>query len=528
MEESVLKNLSAWCLLLATLWLSGCAVSVIHPPGSAGSTAVSPSLIPFVPSEASVPGLKPPVYPVGGLRPLSSASVDAWTVHALTPPTDIWDRIRRGFAMPDLDGELVRDRELWYSGRPDYIERMTERGRKYLFHVVEELERRNMPTELALLPFIESAFNPEAVSSAKATGMWQFMPATGKTFELKQNMFRDDRRDVLASTRAALDYLQKLYNMFGDWHLALAAYNWGEGSVGRAIANNRKAGLETRYTDLKMPMETRFYVPKLQAVKNIVAAPGSLNVRLPLIDNHPYFQSVDITRDMDVSVAAKLAEVSLEDFRALNPSASKPVLLAAGTPQILLPWDNAARFQSNLEAYTGGRLASWTAWIAPTTLKPSEVATRVGMSESELREVNQIPLRMLVRAGSTLVVRRTNGISTDVSTHVADNGQLSLAPEVVLRKTLVKAGKKDSVAALAQRYAVNASALADWNKVSSTALFKPGQSVTLFLPVELRPGRTAVTRPGKAVPVKAVPGKPALKTVVKKTPRKKPTRQVRK
>ena len=142
--------------------------------------------------------------------------------------------------MPNLESDLVRQQEQWYVSRPDYIQRMTERSRKYLFHIVEELERRNMPTELALLPFIESAFNPQAVSSARAAGMWQFMPATGQYFELKQNVFRDDRRDVLASTRAALDYLQKLYGMFGDWHLALAAYNWGEGSVGRAIARNQK------------------------------------------------------------------------------------------------------------------------------------------------------------------------------------------------------------------------------------------------------------------------------------------------
>jgi membrane-bound lytic murein transglycosylase D len=179
--------------------------------------------------------------------------------------------------MPNLDTELVRDREQWYATRPDYMLRMTERSRKYLFYIVEELERRNMPTEIALLPFIESAFNPQAVSSAKAAGMWQFMPATGKYFELKQNAFRDDRRDVLESTRAALDYLQKLYGMFGDWELALAAYNWGEGSVSRALARNKAAGLGLSYSELNMPAETRYYVPKLQAVKNIIASPDGFS-----------------------------------------------------------------------------------------------------------------------------------------------------------------------------------------------------------------------------------------------------------
>ena len=197
----------------------------------------------------------------GSLQPITAAQARGGQVATLTAPADLWDRIRRGFAMPDLQDNLVQEREQWYATRPDYILRMTERSSKYLFHIVEELERRGMPTELALLPYIESAFNPQAISSAKAAGMWQFMPATGSYFDLKQNAFRDDRRDVLASTRAALDYLQKLHGMFGDWHLALAAYNWGEGSVGRAIARNQKAGLGVKYTDLNMPAETRLYVP---------------------------------------------------------------------------------------------------------------------------------------------------------------------------------------------------------------------------------------------------------------------------
>jgi membrane-bound lytic murein transglycosylase D len=353
--------------------------------------------------------------------------------------------------------------------------------------------------------------------------MWQFMPATGKTFELKQNMFRDDRRDVLASTRAALDYLQKLHGMFGDWHLALAAYNWGEGSVMRAIAKNKKLGLGTTYSDLKMPMETQFYVPKLQAVKNIVAAPGAFNTQLPSVGNHPYFQSVDIRRDIDVVLAAKLSEVPLEDFRALNPSASKPVLLASGTPQILLPWDNAAVFQSNLEAYTGGRLASWTAWIAPTTLKPADAAQRVGMTEAELRDINQIPARMLIKAGSTLLVRRAARLTADVSSHVADNGWLSLAPETVLRKTMVRAGKKDTVALLAQRYSVGAAQLADWNKIGVTASFKAGQKVVLYLPVKANAPRASKT------PVASVADKKGTLVVPKKIVLgKKSTRLVRK
>ena len=403
-------------------------------------------------------------------------------VAQLTPANDMWERIRRGFAMPDLDSDLVRNQEQWYAARPEYIGRMTERSRKYLFHIVEELERRNMPTELALLPFIESAFNPVAISSAKASGIWQFMPSTGRYFELKQNVFRDDRRDVQASTRAALDYLQKLHRMFGDWHLALAAYNWGEGSVGRAIAKNKAAGLGTAYTDLKMPKETQFYVPKLQAVKNIVANPQSFKATLPDIANHPYFQSVNVTRDIDVTLASKLAEIKLEDFKSLNPSANKPVILASGTPQILLPWDNAAVYEANLAAHKG-QLASWTAWTAPSTLKVSDAAKRVGMSESELRSVNNIPPKMLIKQGSTLLVPRSVRVEKDVPLHVADNGQVSLAHEVVLRKTSVRAGKSDNVASIAKRYALSVASVAQWNNVSASAGFRKGQTVVVYLPV---------------------------------------------
>ncbi len=362
---------------------------------------------------------------------------------------DLWDRIRRGFAMPDLQDEFVTNREQWYSTRPDYIARMTERSKKYLYHVVEELEARHMPTELALLPFIESAFNPQAMSSAKAAGMWQFIPSTGKHYDLKQNAFRDDRRDVQASTRAALDYLQKLYGMFGDWQLALAAYNWGEGSVGRAIAKNQKLGLPTTYSDLKMPNETRYYVPKLQAVKNIVSNPVQFNTLLDEIPNHPYFQSVPITRDMDVAIAAQLAQVPLADFKALNPSLSRPVILAAGTSQVLMPWGNAETFNNNLEQYKG-QLASWTAWTAPSTMKPKDAAKRVGMSETQLREVNGIAMNKgLIKVGSTLLIPRSAHKTEDVTAQIADNGQLTMyvPPQPKCKIVKAKNGKKITVCA---------------------------------------------------------------------------------
>jgi membrane-bound lytic murein transglycosylase D len=378
----------------------------------------------------------------GGLSPIAKGTVKRDGVAQLNLPNDLWERIRKGYQMPDLESDLANDRTQWYASKSDYLQRMTERSNKYLYHIVEELEARKMPTELALLPFIESAFNPQAVSSARASGMWQFMPKTGKSFDLKQNAFRDDRRDVQASTRAALDYLERLHKMFGDWHLALAAYNWGEGNVGKAIARNKRAGLPTSYTDLNMPMETRMYVPKLQAMKNIVGNPPQYGVVLPSIPNHPYFQSVPLPRDMDVSVAAKLADISEQDFKALNPSAHRPVMLAAGTSNILLPWDNAEVFQRNYEASTLGRMATWTAWIAPTTMKVADAAKRVGMNEADFRAVNNIPPRMLIKAGSALLVPRSANMLGDVTAQVADNGHLDLSPEAVAkRKAAAKGGK---------------------------------------------------------------------------------------
>ena len=485
---SLRRKLGAQFLsLLVPLLLAGCASA--PPPAPSSPTVDTP--IPTARSHTPGAPALDPIAPNLGLQSITSRQASAQGVASMEPPKELWDRIRRGFAMPNLENELVTDREQWYASRPEYIQRMTARSSKYLFHIVEELERRNMPTELALLPFIESAFNPQAVSSAKAAGMWQFMPATGTYFDLKQNVFRDDRRDVLASTRAALDYLQKLHRMFGDWHLALAAYNWGEGSVGRAIAKNKRAGLGTTYVDLRMPDETRLYVPKLQAVKNIVAKPHLFKAELPLIENHPYFQQVTITRDIDVALAAKLADVKLEDFKALNPSAHRPVILAAGNPEILLPWDSARVFQRNFEAYTVGQYASWTAWTAPSTMSPGDAARRTGMSESDLRIINNIPPRMLIKAGSTLLVPRSATVEKDVTNHIADNGHMALSPEVVNRRTTVKARQGESVATIARRYGVSALSVADWNNVNPGSAFKLGQQVVVFVPLKTRPVRSA-------------------------------------
>ncbi len=474
---------------LCAAFLAGCANLASDAKGRDGGTdpsnpnAQQTAAAVTAPSTQALPPRAPdatvvdittvPLLPRGRLDP----DQDARRV-------DLWARVRTGFGMPDLDDELVRKWEQWYATRPDYVQRMTERGGRYLFHIVEEVQRRGLPTELALLPFIESAFNPQAVSHARASGMWQFMPATGKDFELHQNLFRDDRRDVLASTKAALDYLQQLNKLFdGDWQLSLAAYNWGQGNVQRAVERNRRAGKPTDYASLSMPQETREYVPKLQAVKNIVLQPALFVLNLPPLENHPFFLSVAIERDIDVAVAAQLSGLSLASFQELNPQMNKPVILAAGTPQVLLPYDNANRFLRLLPTWRGA-MATWTAWVAPRTLKVAEAARLTGMSEDELRQVNRIPPRMLVKAGSTLLVPRDESITADVAEHIADHGDLALAPESrPLRRVAFKAGKRgDSVAAVARRYRVSTSMVAQWNQVSAGARFKAGQTVVVMLP----------------------------------------------
>ncbi|MFL6627863.1 MAG: transglycosylase SLT domain-containing protein, partial [Vitreoscilla sp.] len=423
--------------------------------------------------------------------------------------SDLWHRVRGGFAIPDLDTPVVRQWEQWYAARPDYVARMTARGSRYLYHITQEVERRHMPTELALLPFTESAFNPQAMSVAKASGMWQFVSATGKDFDLKQNIFRDDRRDVLSSTRAALDYLQRLHDMFGDWQLALAAYNCGQGNVQRAINRNLKHGLPTDYASLSLPKETSEYVPKLQAVKNIVLHPENFSLTLPPVGNHPYFLSVPIERDIDVDTAARLANVSIDEFRMLNPQLDKPVILAAGTPQVLLPYDNADDFVRAIKAHQGP-LATWTVYKVGKTMRPADAAKAVGMSETELREVNRIPARMLVKSGSTLLVPRSAQHVADVSVAVADSAAMSLAPDLPpTRRVNMRVGKGgETVASVARRWHVSATQVAAWNHVSAGGKFAAGSTAVLFLPRSTSLARapshaaTRVAARGKAAPAK--------------------------
>jgi membrane-bound lytic murein transglycosylase D len=315
--------------------------------------------------------------------------------------------LRNGFAMTNLNDDLVLHYQQWYQNRPDAMRRMVERSRPYLHHIVQELEARGMPTEIALLPMVESSFNPMAYSRSHASGLWQFIPATGKRFNLEQNWWQDQRRDIVASTSAALEYLQTIYEMHGDWHLALASYNWGEGAVKRAIEKNSARGLATDYSSLTMPSETRHYVPKLQALKNIFGNAALMaQLGLPEIINRPYFATVETSRPMDVKTAARLANMPVDEFVALNPSHNRPVM-KADTP-VVLPAGKVATFQNNLDNHAAP-LTEWEAY----TLKPGEkldqLAPRFGIPLADLLRANGLQAKVRLGSGATLLVPAGSG-----------------------------------------------------------------------------------------------------------------------
>lgn len=400
-----------------------------------------------------------------------------WIAYANTEH-DLWQRIRNGYAIPSLSLEnpQVNRQMNWYSSRTNHIVQTVQRGARYLFHVVEELEKRGMPTELALLPIIESAFNPQAVSSAKASGMWQFMAATGRDFNLKQSLFKDDRRGVVDSTEAALNYLQKLHGMFGDWQLALAAYNWGEGSVMRAIKKQQAKSLPTDFQSISvhMPDETRNYLPKLQAVKTIIEHPEQFDLDLPKVENQPYFVAIEKGRDIDVKVAAQLAELPVQEFVALNPQFNRPVI--TGDTKILLPWDCVAKYQENLSKWDGP-LSNWSAITVAKTERVENLAARFGTQAEVLREANLIPAKMLVKAGSTVLIPKTAETQDqDIAPDLADKAQIAFEKNAT-RTIRFKVGKRDTLASIAKRYQISVDEIKSLNHLKREVSF--GQSLQL-------------------------------------------------
>ena len=317
----------------------------------------------------------------------------------------VWAHLRGDFRMSEVNPELVRRHESKFVSSSAYFKRTIELSRPYMYHISNEVAKRNMPAEIALLPFIESAYVTKAKSHVGASGLWQFMPATGRHYGLEQTPLYDGRHDIYAATDAALNYLQYLHGLFGDWSLALAAYNWGEGNVGRAVNRARAQGLEPVYENLRMPNETRNYVPKLLAVRNIVNNPEYFGMSFADLDNKPFFKAVDIDQPIDLSAAVRLANISQAEFDALNPAFKSPVYIPKTGRKLLLPATAIATFERNYKKADRASLLSWDVYTpyADTTL--SSIAAETGMSTAELKRLNGLS-KENVAAGRSLLIAK--------------------------------------------------------------------------------------------------------------------------
>jgi membrane-bound lytic murein transglycosylase D len=489
-------------LLLASVF--GC--TTVAPPQKPAEEPISTTSA--IPQPADLPPVLEPAAEVTA----AEADDPIAEIVKVTPYTedDLWTRIRSGFRLPNLDSALVKAHVRWYATRPDYVQRMTERSGRYLFYIVQEVERRGMPTEIALLPMIESGYNPTAMSRSRASGMWQFIPSTGKHFGLDQSWWYDGRRDVLAGTHAALDYLQKLYGMFGSWDLALAAYNAGEGTVSRAIAANAAKGRPTDYQSLRLSNETQHYVPKLQAIKNIVLDPAAYGLALQEVPNKPYFAIVEIRKHIDVALAARFADLSLEEFVALNPAYNTPLISPRDSERLLLPIDNAEVFRLNMQHYGNRQLHSWQAYQAKSGERVDKIAAKFGITPAHLRSLNKVqekhgklrlaqlllvplkqdalPQQITTLASNKHALKEKADAAALLSSHVADKA----VPDAYVVQ------KGDTLFGIAKRFGTTIDELQARNHLDGSAV-KIGDTLTLVdLPASET--HTAVVDPAGVAP----------------------------
>jgi len=429
---SCLKPVS---MIAAAVLLAACQIAPQYSdPGAA--------ILPTLPSN-----LVAPIHSksVPDIRPIQSEmQVTDQSGHGVN---NLWQRLRKGFAIVPLDGkaaERMAIHERWYRDRPEHLERVFTRAQLYLFDIVEATEQSGLPLEIALLPAVESAFMPTATSSAAADGLWQFIAPTARRYDRKVHLFLDQRRDVRAATRAALRYLQDLRLRYGgDMQLALAAYNCGEGCVDEHIRRAKARGLQGRFEDLDLNRETANYVPRLLALTKLVAEGVDSNrmspLGLPPMQNAPYFSAVPIRRDIDVSRAAELYGLSLQEFKALNPQHKKPVIVATAREEVLVPIDRANAFAEAL-LNIHGPMSTWTTVVVNQPTLPSVLASRHGTSTKTLQEVNGIKPEHLIKTGSTVLVPR-NSTAGEITSAVSEAAVINTTPIVVSMKVTVRRGE---------------------------------------------------------------------------------------
>ena len=387
-------------------------------------------------------------------------------------PVDIWERIRTGFKLQDQIGTnpRIERQRIWFASRPTIISSSAERGSPYIHFVVEQLDDKNMPLELALLPVIESSYNPLAYSRSSAAGIWQFIPSTGRHFNLQQTSWYDGRRDISASTNAAIRYLNRLHDMFnGDWLLALAAYNAGEGTVSRAIERNQKLGLPTDYWNLQLPRETEEYVPKLLAVSQIMLTPRAYGVDLPEVANEPYFEVVEFKQRMQLSSVADIAKIDEDELVRLNPAFKRGVTLD-GPQHLLVPAAMADQFEANLALHKPQKTVDWQNYKVRPGDSLHGIASRHYLTVSTLKQINQLSSNHL-RVGQILSIPADPSQKYPTPIYEAP----SKAEPVVRQYT----GRKgDNLGLIASKNGVTVAELKRWNQLRNNNL-KIGQVLKL-------------------------------------------------
>ena len=409
-----------------------------------------------------------------------SPEIDLEKLAQPAPITDLWQRLRNGYAIPYPELHKDTQQQLsWFVKHPDYIGRVVERARPYLFHIVTELEQRGMPLEIALLPVVESGFQPFAYSHGRASGLWQFIPGTGKVYGLKQNWWYDGRRDVIQSTRAALDYLEKLHNDFGDWQLALAAYNCGEGTVGRAIRKNKKAGKDTDFWSLDLPKETSAYVPKLMAVAHLIQNPEKYELTLSPIDNKPFLTVVDVGAQMDLALAAKLAEISTEEMYQLNPGFNQWATMPEGPHRLVIPIAKSEIFEKGLASLPTDQRVQWTRHKIQSGESLGVIARHYKTTTAVLKEANGLGSNN-IRAGRHLLIPIASGKPSDYPLTVSQRlATRQNAPHRGDKKIhTVKAG--DTWWDIANHYKVGVRQLTKWNNKAPADTLHSGQKLVIW------------------------------------------------
>ena len=420
----------------------------------------------------------------------------------LSSGADVWGKIRSGFQFPRPKSRRVRQEMKWYTQHPHYMAQVGERARRYLAHIVAELERRQMPMDLALLPIVESAFQPFAYSPAGAAGLWQFMPATGKAYGLKQNWWYEGRRDVVESTRAALDYLTKLHQRFnGDWLLAIAAYNTGEGNVARAIKHNQRHQRKTDFWSLKLPRETRAYVPRLLAIIELISDPEKYKIKLPPIPDTPYFAVVELDHQIDLALAAEAANISLDEMYMLNPAHNRWSTAPEGPQRLCIPLTAVADFSRRLSQVIPEQRRQWTRYVIQNGDSLSSIAQRYHTAITTLQRLNGLS-STFIRAGSSLVVPNT--LSAKTAAEVSFSGlskplrrHLQRAKERSSIRAIHRVRRGENLSIIAKRYRTTVSRIASWNGLDSNAVLLPGQRLIILdlSPIQV-PLQTVVANTG--------------------------------